>query len=82
MGILAEIRDRILLLQIDRPEKKNALSQEMYSTLADHLDQALENPAIRVLLLTGTHGCFTSGNDIEDFLNNRDAFEDRPVSRF
>lgn len=51
-----------------RPEKKNALNQEMFLALSDAINSAQSNPDIRCLILTGRSGVFTAGDDIEDFL--------------
>jgi enoyl-CoA hydratase/carnithine racemase len=51
-----------------RPEKKNALSQEMFLELRDAIVSAQSNPDIRCLVLTGRSGVFTAGDDVEDFL--------------
>jgi enoyl-CoA hydratase/carnithine racemase len=58
----------VLQIAINRPEKKNALTAEMYSTLADAFDQAEADPAVRVILLYGRGDAFTAGNDLEDFM--------------
>ena len=51
----------------ERPAReKNALTQAMYSAMADALVAAQADPAVRVVLITGQPGCFTSGNDLED----------------
>jgi enoyl-CoA hydratase/carnithine racemase len=51
-----------------RPEKKNALSEEMFLELRDAVATAQSNPEIRCLILTGRSGVFTAGDDVEDFL--------------
>jgi enoyl-CoA hydratase/carnithine racemase len=51
-----------------RPEKKNAISQEMFLELRDAIVSAQSNPDIRCLVLTGRSGVFTAGDDVEDFL--------------
>lgn len=51
----------------NRPEKKNALTNAMYGTVADALAQAEANPDIRAVLITGTGDFFTAGNDLADF---------------
>lgn len=58
----------ILNIGINRPEKKNALTGDMYAALADGLEQAERDDAVRVILLHGKGGAFTGGNDLEDFL--------------
>ncbi|WP_339671795.1 enoyl-CoA hydratase [Dasania marina] len=65
--IIAELNNSVLQLTINRPERKNAFTQAMYASLAEHLQQAAHNDAVRVVLLTGSAGLFTSGNDLEDF---------------
>jgi enoyl-CoA hydratase/carnithine racemase len=55
-------------IAINRPEKKNALTAEMYSALAVAVEQAEADSAVRVLLLHGKGDAFTAGNDLQDFL--------------
>ncbi len=74
--------DGVLTLRINRPDKKNALTQAMYSSMADIIEAAATEPAVRVLLFVGTDGVFTSGNDIKDFINVPLTSEDSPVARF
>lgn len=57
----------LLEIRFDRPEKKNALSRAMYARVVEALQSADSDAAVRVVLLTGTGGYFTSGNDIADF---------------
>jgi enoyl-CoA hydratase/carnithine racemase len=78
----ADVQDRILILRIERPEKKNALSDAMYRALADQITRADSDPAIRVLVLTGTADSFTAGNDMVDFLNQRGDFETTGACQF
>lgn len=72
----------ILTLQINRPDKRNALTSAMYASIADALEKADANPKIRVVFLTGTNDCFTSGNDVVDFMQNPPPDEQSPVARF
>jgi enoyl-CoA hydratase/carnithine racemase len=51
-----------------RPEKKNALNDDMFVAMSEAIDSAQSNPAIRCLILTGRAGVFTAGDDIGDFL--------------
>jgi len=57
----------VLEILFNRPEKKNALTQAMYAAVTDAFHRADEDPAIRVVLLSGAGDTFTSGNDIKDF---------------
>ncbi|SEA71157.1 Enoyl-CoA hydratase [Desulfuromusa kysingii] len=72
----------ILQITIHRPEKKNALTLAMYTALTTALDEAEMNTAIRVILLCGAEGCFTSGNDLNDFATHPPQGEESPVFHF
>ncbi|HSO46494.1 MAG TPA: crotonase/enoyl-CoA hydratase family protein [Rhizobiaceae bacterium] len=58
----------VLTVRMNRPDKKNALTADMYQALADALDEAAQTPSIRATLILGVPGAFTAGNDIGDFL--------------
>ncbi len=57
-------------LTIDRPRRRNALDRATYRALGAALTAAAAADEVRAVVLTGTGGCFTSGNDLADF---RDA---------
>jgi enoyl-CoA hydratase/carnithine racemase len=65
--IQCEPHDAVLCIAINRPEKKNALTAEMYSALGDAVEQGEADPAVRVMLLHATGEAFTGGNDLVDF---------------
>jgi enoyl-CoA hydratase/carnithine racemase len=58
----------VATIEIARPEKKNAITGAMYRQMAEALDAAGADAAVRAVLITGQPGIFTSGNDIEDFM--------------
>src|SRR5438309_7228621 len=60
--------DATRVIKLRRPEKKNAITQEMYRAMSEAIDTAQNNPAIRCIIITGGSGVFTAGNDLEDFL--------------
>ncbi len=68
MSIRLATLNGVATIEIARPEKKNALTGAMYRQMADALDAAKADAAVRAVLITGQPGVFTSGNDIEDFL--------------
>ena len=80
--ILTSQADGILTVTFNRPDKKNALTSAMYATLADALEAAETDPAVRVILFAGNGGAFTAGNDLQDFLNNPPQGDNTPVFRF
>ncbi|OYU87588.1 MAG: enoyl-CoA hydratase, partial [Burkholderiales bacterium PBB5] len=76
----------VATIEIARPEKKNALTQAMYTAMAEALAAANADPAVRSVLITGQPGVFTSGNDLEDFMQRPPSLgkdgEETPVARF
>jgi len=62
-----------------RPEKKNALTDDMFRAMSEAIDSAQFDPAIRCLILTGRSGVFTAGHDIGDFL--KEATQHDPAKR-
>ncbi len=66
--ILVETKDRVARVELARPEKKNALTGEMYGQMADALAAADSDPQLRCVLIHGTPDCFCAGNDISDFI--------------
>jgi enoyl-CoA hydratase/carnithine racemase len=71
----------VATIEIARPEKKNAITVAMYQQMADALYDAQLDAGVRAVLITGQPGIFTSGNDLEDFMQ-RPATADSPVFKF
>jgi len=82
MSIKTAVVNGVATIEIARPEKKNALTQAMYQAMADAINAAQEDGAVRAVLITGQPGIFTSGNDIEDFMQRPPQSIDSPVFRF
>jgi enoyl-CoA hydratase/carnithine racemase len=80
--IVTESADRIARIQINRPEKKNALTADMYQRLADALRGAAADSRIRVVFIHGQADCFCSGNDLKDFLERPPHADNAPVFQF
>jgi len=68
MSIKTALLDGVFTIEIARPEKKNALTMAMYGELAQAFAAARDDAAVRAVLLTGQPGIFTSGNDLDDFM--------------
>ncbi|HEX3822913.1 MAG TPA: crotonase/enoyl-CoA hydratase family protein [Mycobacteriales bacterium] len=71
-----EQRDHVLVLTMNRPEARNALSPEMIVGLADAWDRIDSDEQIRCAILTGAGGYFCSGADLKamnDAQNTSDA---------
>ncbi|AZE68948.1 Enoyl-CoA hydratase/carnithine racemase [Pseudomonas synxantha] len=81
-AILQQRERGLLTLQLNRPDKKNALTRAMYTQLAEALEQADADSDIRAVLLQGSSECFTAGNDISDFLEQPPNDLDSPPFHF
>jgi enoyl-CoA hydratase/carnithine racemase len=66
--ILVERQGAIQRIQINRPEKKNALTGAMYTAFAEAILAADRDPGVHVMLIGGAGDAFTAGNDLRDFL--------------
>ena len=67
--------DGVCEIQFNRPEKRNAITLEMYGALVDALNEARADDAVRVVLLTGAGASFTAGNDLKDFVAQGDLVQ-------
>ncbi|MCG5478166.1 crotonase/enoyl-CoA hydratase family protein [Sinorhizobium alkalisoli] len=63
-----EAHPGVQVIRFNRPEKKNAITREMYAKMTTALTVAQSDPAIRVTAFLGSEGCFSAGNDMSDFL--------------
>ncbi len=84
MDILTSKENGILVIEFNRPEKKNSITAAMYQIIADALKDAQTDARVRVILFCGKQDAFTAGNDLEDFLNSDKQGElaGRPVAQF
>lgn len=75
---------KVFIMQIHRPEKKNALLPGMYRALADGLRQANNDDSVNTILIHGVDDCFTSGNDVNGFVSDDDEGDvsERPSQSF
>lgn len=72
----------VMEITFNRPEKKNALTRDMYNGVVTAFQDADADPAIRTIILTGAGDTFTSGNDIRDFQARTAGNERRDGSPF
>jgi enoyl-CoA hydratase/carnithine racemase len=79
--IVTERSEGILRVQLNRPDKLNAMTSSMYIRLAEIIDDAAREESIRVVLWHGTGNAFSAGNDIEDFLANPPGAGESPQAR-
>ena len=67
---LVEKRGHILLITLNRPHARNALSTEMMDIMVQAWDQVDSDPEIRVAILTGAGGYFCAGADLKAMSKN------------
>ena len=66
--IQTDLAAGVLTVTLARPEKKNAITQEMYAALSEATERARTDDAVRVLLFRSEGDSFSAGNDIADFI--------------
>ena len=79
--ILNHTEAGVMTITLNRVDKKNSITVAMYAAMADALDNAASDAAIRAVVLQGHATVFSAGNDIGDFLNNPPASGVTPVQR-
>lgn len=81
-NIITSRSDGVLTISLNRPEKMNALTRDMYAELARNLNEAAGDFAVRAVILTSEGEHFTAGNDIRDFMDHPPTSEDSTVAAF
>src|SRR3954449_5718071 len=67
--LIVSDEDATRVITLRRPEKKNAITQEMYRAMSEAVDTAQNNPNIRCMIITGGCRGFKGRHDIEDFFD-------------
>ncbi|MDZ7684710.1 MAG: enoyl-CoA hydratase [Gammaproteobacteria bacterium] len=71
--LLASLEDGILTLTLNRPEARNAMSDEMTGALAAQLANAELNPEVKCIVLTGAGKGFCAGGDVKGMASRGDG---------
>jgi len=79
--IVTERSESVLRVELNRPAKRNAMTANMYVTLAEAFIEAAKDERTRVVLWHGARDSFCAGNDLEDFLNNPPGPGDSPQAQ-
>lgn len=80
--ILVERSGGVVTITMNRPKRKNALTHAMYDAFATALEESDGDDSVRVVVIRGEGGAFTSGNDLADFIQPGAAEKMGPVLRF
>ena len=79
--LLCEIRDRVALITLNRPEARNALSDHLTPALRRMIKQCGDDPNVGALLISGAGNAFCAGGDVKGMGSNANkaeiAFEER-----
>ena len=79
--IITALTGGILRVELNRPGSKNALTANMYGSLAEIFDDADKDESVRVVLWHGAGDSFSAGNDVGDFLKNPPGPSESPQAR-
>lgn len=79
--LLSAIRDGIMTLSLNRPEKLNAIDNDLSSALLEAIRAADEDPAVRVIVLNGNGRAFCAGRDVSTAPTDEDLVLVQAVSR-
>jgi enoyl-CoA hydratase len=77
-----ETNNQVSLLTLNRPDKLNALSNELLVAIMDALDSVELDPAVRVVVITGAGRAFSAGADITAFQRHMEAGPAHAVAHF
>lgn len=80
--ILTHVDAGVLTITLNRLDRKNSITSVMYGVLADALESANHDAAVRAVVIQGHETIFSAGNDIGDFLNKPPSTSEAPVFRF
>jgi enoyl-CoA hydratase len=79
--LLTQLTDGIYTITINRPDKLNALNQDVLKALDTELDNIYSNPDIRTVIITGSGAkAFVAGADISEF-NQMNAEQSRQMAK-
>jgi len=77
--LLESLRDGVLTLRLNRPERLNALNTELGEALASGVERGAANPAVRAMIITGEGRAFCSGGDLAMIKAFREAGRTREL---
>lgn len=66
--ILTTENQGVFTITLNRTDKKNALTNDMYKQLCQYFDYAEQTPSIHCVVIQGNEQCFCAGNDLHDFI--------------
>ena len=79
MSVDLAVDGAVAVITLNRPERKNAFTREQYDALGRHLDQLADRDDVRVVVITGAGGSFSSGQDLKEMAELAAAASTRPT---
>lgn len=80
--LIVAVSDGVCEVRLNRPDKRNAITLEMYRGLTAAIHGANMDEDVRVILFSGEGASFCAGNDLNDFLNGPLFGQDHDAARF
>jgi len=77
--LLYDVTDGVATLTLNRPERLNALGGTLREDLHDAVTRAAEDPAVRVMIVTGAGKGFCSGGDVKAMSENKERGASRSM---
>lgn len=72
--ILLDIKDRMARITLNRPEKRNALSEELMKELLSCLDSISQNRKVAVVIIKAAGKVFSSGHDLKEMVGKNSSY--------
>lgn len=79
--VLQEHAGRVLWLTLNRPKQRNPMSSHMIAALTNAIAAANENPAVRVIVITGSGPVFSAGHDLKEMSRQEDETQTQREER-
>jgi enoyl-CoA hydratase/carnithine racemase len=77
--LLHEVKDGVATLTLNRPERMNALGDTLREDFLDALTRTAADPAVRVMIVTGSGKAFCAGGDVKAMNEAKEAGRERPL---
>ncbi|ADG06438.1 enoyl-CoA hydratase/isomerase family protein [Kyrpidia tusciae] len=71
-SIVVELNDRVAIIRLNKPEMRNALTEDLTRELIDAIRRMDEDPDVGAMVLTGMGKAFCAGGDLNEFKKNID----------
>ena len=71
--VLSEVVDRVAILTLNHPQKRNPLSQAMLSALKEHFDRIATDDAVRAVIIRADGPAFSAGHDLREMAGASEA---------